>query len=80
MSWDILTCVIAHEIGHHLLGPNSHSPTGIMMGIWSPEVLRAAGKGHLLFTPQQAELIRADVLAESGERRASIAQTLASQQ
>ncbi|MGA3326447.1 MAG: hypothetical protein ABSF45_18405, partial [Terriglobia bacterium] len=42
MSGDILACVIAHEIGHLLLGPNSHSPTGIMMGKWSPEELRGA--------------------------------------
>jgi hypothetical protein len=79
LSWDILACVIAHEIGHLLLGPNSHSPTGIMMGIWSPGVLRGAGWGRLRFTPQQAELIRGDVLARSGERRASIAQMKASQ-
>jgi hypothetical protein len=70
MPWDILACVIAHEIGHLLLGPNSHSTTGIMMGKWSPEALRAAGHGHLLFTPQQAELLRAEVLARSAEQRA----------
>jgi len=32
-----------------------------------------------VFTPQQGELIRAEVLARSGKRRASIAQRLASQ-
>src|SRR5208282_4827029 len=37
LSGDILACVIAHEIGHLLLGSNSHSPTGIMKGKWSPE-------------------------------------------
>lgn len=79
MSGDILACVIAHEIGHLLLGPNSHSPTGIMMGKWSPEELRGAGWGRLVFTPQQAELIRSDVLARSGERRAATAQLHASQ-
>jgi hypothetical protein len=69
---DILACVIAHEIGHLLLGPNSHSPTGIMKGKWSAEDLRGAGWGRLVFTPQQGELIRADVLARSGEQRALI--------
>ena len=30
----ILGCVIAHEIGHLLLGSNSHSVSGIMQGHW----------------------------------------------
>src|SRR4029077_17568211 len=30
----ILGCVIAHELGHLLLGPNSHSPTGVMQAQW----------------------------------------------
>jgi hypothetical protein len=79
MPTDILGCVIAHEIGHLLLGPNSHAPTGIMMGEWSAKVLRGAGQGRLVFTPQQGELIRAEVLARSGEGRALMAQMLPSQ-
>jgi len=79
MPPEILACIIAHEIGHLLLGPNSHSRTGIMMGEWSHEALRDAGEGLLRFTPQQAELIRAEVLARSGEQRASVAQMPASQ-
>jgi predicted HD phosphohydrolase len=76
---EILACVIAHEIGHLLLGPNSHSPTGIMKAKWSADELRGAGWGRLLFTPQQAELIRAEVRARSGEQRALVAQRPASQ-
>jgi hypothetical protein len=79
MPTEILGCIIAHEIGHLLLGPNSHSRTGIMSGDWSPEVLRDAGQCRVLFAPHQAELIRAEVLAKSGKRRASIAQMPASQ-
>lgn len=66
LSGDILACVIAHEIGHLLLGPDSHSPTGIMKGKWSKEDLQGAGWGRLVFTPKQAELIRAAVRARSG--------------
>ena len=33
----ILACVIAHEIGHLLLGPNGHSLAGIMQPQWEPE-------------------------------------------
>ncbi len=61
IAWEILADVIAHEIGHLLLGANSHSPTGIMMGEWSPEELRGAAWGRLRFTPHQAELLRAEV-------------------
>lgn len=68
---EILGCVIAHEIGHILLGPNSHSRTGIMMGKWNPEAFRDAGQGRLLFTPQQERLIRAEVLGRSGKRETS---------
>ena len=75
LTGDILACVIAHEIGHLLLGPDSHSPTGIMKGKWSKEDLRGAGWGRLVFTPQQGEIIRAGVLAGSAEQRAAIAPT-----
>jgi hypothetical protein len=56
----ILGCAIAHEIGHLLLGPNSHSAEGIMHGKWGPKELRLASMGWLLFTSQQAKLIRAE--------------------
>jgi hypothetical protein len=57
----ILGHVIAHEIGHALLNIKSHSATGIMRGDWNPKDLQDAAYGYLLFTPQQAEIIRADV-------------------
>jgi hypothetical protein len=56
----ILVCVIAHEIGHLLLGSNSHSASGIMQGNWQRGQIRKAMTGTLLFTPEQAELIRAE--------------------
>ncbi len=56
-----LAHVITHELGHLLLGPHAHSPTGIMQGIWPSEALVSAGQGVLLFTPQQAQVIRAAV-------------------
>ena len=65
MPSEILACAISHEIGHTLLGPNSHSRRGIMAANWTLEELRAAGRGCLLFTSEQAELIRAEVLARA---------------
>jgi len=52
-----LRYVMAHEIGHLLLHTVAHSPTGIMHARWNREDLLR----HLVFTPREAQLIRADV-------------------
>ena len=51
----ILGHVIAHELGHLLLPPNSHSKAGLMSAVLD---LQAAGRGLLQFTGEQADLIR----------------------
>ncbi len=43
-SADILGNVMAHELGHLLLGSNSHTATGIMRARWQGEELRRAGE------------------------------------
>jgi hypothetical protein len=55
---ELLGCVIAHEVGHLLLGTDSHSREGIMRGRWEDTQLRQAGKGNLQFTPSQAAFMR----------------------
>jgi hypothetical protein len=55
----ILGCVIAHEIGHLLLGPGSHSPSGIMQPQWERKQVQQAMTGRLLFTAEQSQVIRA---------------------
>ena len=57
----VLGCVIAHELGHLLLGTNSHSRAGIMQSPWGREQIRRAMTGTLLFTAEQANLMRAEV-------------------
>jgi hypothetical protein len=57
----ILGHVIAHEIGHLLIGWN-HWPTGLMRAEWRKPELRNIGQGKLGFTPRQGELARAGVL------------------
>jgi hypothetical protein len=57
----ILGHAIAHEIGHLLLNQQAHSPHGIMRGEWRFADFRDMTEGMLLFTPEQAEVLRADV-------------------
>ena len=50
----LLGHVAAHEIGHLLLGTNSHSSGGIMRAHWTMEELARANNGLLLFTKSQS--------------------------
>ena len=68
----ILGCVIAHEIGHLLLGSNSHADSGIMQGHWERGQIRQATTGTLLFTPQQARLIQAETKTRMKLQTASL--------
>jgi hypothetical protein len=58
----LLGCVIAHEMGHLLLGEHSHSPDGLMLPRWESAQLNKLGKGNLRFDPKQAGYLRARVL------------------
>ena len=62
-SWTpVLATVIAHEVGHLLLGSNSHFSVGIMRSQWrAGEIKRGLQMGKLTFTPKQAEQLRDDV-------------------
>ena len=57
----ILGYALAHEIGHLLLGTNSHALNGIMRAHWTEEELRLASAGRFTFLPQQAAKMRAEV-------------------
>jgi len=64
----ILGIAIAHELGHLLLDLQGHSANGIMRGEWGPRDLRNATFGMLLFTPQQAEVLRANARSRNTQR------------
>jgi hypothetical protein len=66
----VLGHAAAHELGHLLLGSNSHSRSGIMSGRWRSEELKRAAKGDLLFTPDQARVIRDNLLAKLKQQQA----------
>ena len=54
----MLAHVIAHEVGHLLLGTR-HSPTGLMQAGWDKRLMHEANRGALTFTEAQSEWIRA---------------------
>jgi hypothetical protein len=56
----ILGCAIAHEVGHLLLGPSSHSNQGVMQAEWGKRQIRQALMRDLLFSPEESRLIRAE--------------------
>jgi hypothetical protein len=58
----LLGNVIAHELGHLLLPPKSHSATGVMRGTID---LQLASQRQLRFTPDQAAQIRSKLPAAS---------------
>jgi hypothetical protein len=67
----ILGCVIAHEIGHLLLGPNSHSSQGVMQAEWGKRQIRQALMRDLLFSPEESQLIRAEARTRMSLQSAS---------
>lgn len=58
----LLGCVIAHELGHLLLGPG-HVPGGIMRAGWKSADLDAVRKRALKFNSAQSERIRTELSA-----------------
>ena len=64
----ILGYAIAHEFGHVFLGLGSHAPIGIMRAKWDRKDLYDIVTRHLLFTPQQARQIRAEVALRNQEQ------------
>jgi hypothetical protein len=68
----ILGHAIAHEVGHLLLNQQVHSEHGIMRGEWGVADFREITYGKFLFTPQQAEFLRADVRRRSQQETLKI--------
>jgi len=58
----ILGCLLAHEIGHLLLGPGAHASSGIMQAkLQAADVTRAI-RGQLVFTRAEVNLFCVDAL------------------
>jgi len=63
----LLGDVLAHEIGHLLLGSNSHSVSGIMSAHWYGGELRRISEGAMLFTPSQSWTLRERLEPRKGD-------------
>ena len=59
---NVLGATIVHEIGHLLLGKNSHAPEGVMSARFTRRHLNEADRGSLFFSIGQAALLRTNVL------------------
>jgi hypothetical protein len=60
-----LGAVIAHELGHLLLGEHSHSNAGLMRADWSRKQLHIAEQRGLFFAPSDALQIQNAVFTRS---------------
>ncbi len=62
----LMGAVVAHELGHLVMGSNLHSVTGIMLAAWGEKTMRTVEMGGLLFTDPEVALIRAKTLTGRG--------------
>ena len=62
---EVYAVAIAHELGHLLLGPGAHTPTGLMNARLGPHDFAAAARRELRFTPAQSDRIRSVILART---------------
>jgi len=62
----LLGFVLAHELGHLLLGPG-HTPDGLMQAVWGRKQIDALRQRRFGFSPQCAERIRLAIDASGRE-------------
>ncbi len=61
--------VAAHEIGHLLLGTNSHAANGIMRARWQNEELRSISTGTLFFSEAESRQMRSKLATWQAKRK-----------
>ena len=63
----VLGDIVAHELGHLLLGLGSHSRTGIMQAPWGDKELKRVAQGLITFAPAELERMRTNVSARMAD-------------
>ena len=66
----ILGHLMAHELGHLLLGVGGHSANGLMHVPWRKKELELVSQGSMFFMPWQAEQMRTQVAARLASEEA----------
>ncbi len=57
----VMGTVVAHEIGHLLLGKRGHTSEGLMRASWSVDDWQRASSGILLFSQRESQTMRATI-------------------
>jgi hypothetical protein len=70
----LLGYVMAHEIGHLLLG-RGHSPRGLMSAQWDDKALGEAARGWLSFGTDEAAQLQAEVRSRMGTTEGALRAT-----
>jgi hypothetical protein len=65
----LLGDVAAHEIGHLLLGTNSHAANGIMRARWEGEELGGISAGTLFFSEAESRQMRSKLATWQAKRK-----------
>jgi hypothetical protein len=68
----LLGYAMAHELGHLLLGTNSHSPTGLMRADWRTKDLIDMSQGGLRFSEEQARAMKAKLSTFASRKESSL--------
>ena len=55
----LLSCALAHELGHVLMPDRGHSPEGLMRACWRRDDFQDADRGQLRFNADQVAVMRA---------------------
>jgi len=71
----ILGCLMAHEIGHLLLGQGQHTVSGIMQPSWDIQQVQLALRGRLGFSSQQARRMRQSTVFNCGSNKGVVARS-----
>ena len=65
----LLGRVVAHEIGHLLLGTARHATIGLMRAVWTPDELKQNRPGDWVFPPRDARRLRVATQRRHGDAR-----------
>jgi hypothetical protein len=66
LTWTtVLGRVVAHEIGHLLLGTSDHEPAGLMRALWTRQILERNRDDDFRFTAADSLALRAAVSARN---------------